>query len=71
MWGIRLRLCLDPSTTRPDAPECGAKIKSGRSGRDDKDGRTRTLALAAGVGFVQGFQELVGANYLAVQGAGD
>jgi hypothetical protein len=27
--------CHDPSTTRPGAPECGAKKMPGRSGRDD------------------------------------
>jgi len=27
--------CHDPSTTRPDAPNYGAKEKIGRSGRDD------------------------------------
>jgi len=32
------RLCHDPSTARPDAPEIGAKKKSGRSGRDDNWG---------------------------------
>ena len=30
-----IRLRHDPSTPRPDAPESGAKKRSGRSGRDD------------------------------------
>ena len=31
--------CLGPSTARPDAPNGGAKKKSGRSGRDDRKGK--------------------------------
>ena len=34
-----LASCRDPSTARPDAPENGAKKKSGRSGRDDSVGK--------------------------------
>jgi len=34
----KLDPCRDPSTTRPDAPESGAKKKSGRFGRDDNVG---------------------------------
>jgi len=36
-----LRLRRDPSTPRPDAPEYGAKKKSGRCGRDDRFLRDR------------------------------
>ena len=29
--------CPGPSAARPDAPNCGAEKKSGRSGRDDRE----------------------------------